>query len=196
MNTFSTSSDADELLRQAADAARRMIPIIEDRLKMLMVEMQSQQEQLMRLQKMASLGGTETVDSLAPYRNIQNALHDKNLVVEGCGAAGTDIIKHFGNSGSRTFYFHAIEESTDPLAVRCIDQTLQFASAPMKVSEIREIIKQFFGRTYAESTIYSHLGKGKTEGKYVNENNKWSLTEKVTPPEPEPPEPEDALWKP
>ena len=46
---------------------------------------------------------------------------------------------------------------------------------PLKAPVLRELIYKHYGRTWGESTIYSYLSKGKATGKYLHENNQWSL---------------------
>ena len=134
----------DELLAQAARAAKLMLPGLEARVVQLSKEQEELQAQLVKVRYLAGFAS-----SVGPER--PSALRRST-------------------AGLRA-------QADEKNAARDVDVMLLAIPEPMTVKELRDSIKQQFDRLWAESTLYSHLGKGKTEGRYVNDNNRWALSE-------------------
>lgn len=150
MDHTTHTDDPEELLQRAADVARSLMPQAAAKLKELIEEVAIQEALLARLEQLAALG-----------RDVGGG-HMPKAVAQVRNAA----------------LYNALEEKNkETLALGHINLTLMNAKEPLKVAELREAIKATMGRDWAESTLYSHLGKGKNDGRYLNENNKWSLTE-------------------
>jgi len=64
--------------------------------------------------------------------------------------------------------------SADSALADAVDSVLSGASEPLKFEEIREFLK-LRGLEPAESTLYAHLGRGKSSGRYLNRSNRWEM---------------------
>ena len=150
MSTPSVPDPADFLFRKAAEDARALIPFKEKRLAELRAEIELVQNQLLRLQRMASL---EDDDFLLPTAPRLMKLSD---------------LARFG----------ADEQRPGPQVRDMIFVALMkhHERGALKVGEISEAIKNYNGKEFADSTLYGHLGKMKNENLLTNENNRWGLT--------------------
>ena len=166
--------DPDELLRTAASAARRAIPLLMQRLGELEAEIAVTKSKLMRLHQVAAINDEAESEhvSAAVLKAVQNRnrfAHSGVVAVPGVG----NNVRFYGGGEAITL----VDNESDPQALTDIKRALFENSEPMKVAEISEYIKKMSEREWGSSTIYNHLNKGKASGVFANANNRWSLTE-------------------
>jgi hypothetical protein len=159
--------DPDELLRSAAMAARRAIPLLMLRLKELESEAAGIRSKLMRLNQVAALLDKEEPEHLEKA-NERRLRELRNAIVHG-GPVNLP--------SPAELPMPLAETDADPQALSDIKRALFEIKEPMRVPEIIEYIKKMSEREWGSSTIYNHLNKGKAAGVFANANNKWSLTE-------------------
>lgn len=179
MDKIHNQLDPDELLQQAARIALELIPKTEKRLSELRMEMDVCLKQLGKLKALASLADVGGAFSPPPTaaNTVTRALFAlqarERLKVKPDEAVQGQPDQLEGSSEP------ASEGDSDKEvgAQALVADALFMTAEPLTVPEIKMAIFKRSGRSIAASTIYAYLGKGKTGGLYINENNKWAMTE-------------------
>jgi hypothetical protein len=177
INTSSITAginEAEQLLQQASSAAREMLEKQENRKAELEADLEKVTNTIMRLKQLVALGSAPDEVAFSSLNTLVKRRQPTWRATSAVAAAAAALAAHT-NGGNLEPGTPEEKARADATSLSDMEQVMALVDGPLSVSELKEKIGVMLGRNWAESTLYNHLGKGKVEGRYAHENNRWSL---------------------
>lgn len=170
---------ARETLQEAAKAAADLLPTAERLLAEAQRQVNERAQMVANLRAVVTAGGhlnpKTSSANVGMAVSTETAMPLKSPAVTGM-VTSTDTplpLRSLAQRAEEIALSAAATAVKQPQVFEAIDDVLR-EQGPLTFLELRGHLKRR-GVEPADSTLYGYLGRGKTDGRYLNRSNKWEL---------------------